>query len=143
MAIAAFPSLEFSMIFTLLRVSGLNWQPTEMVARFQIRDASVWRAGDARRRGNYKDSGFSLSLPEHESWASAKTAIRDLLCAQKHALDAAAVLDLSVELSIGVTVGEENSYAPTLDFEPELLAALHAARVALSVTAYPTSDEQE
>jgi len=49
-------------------------------------------------------------------------------------------ISATTELSIGVTVGSEESFVSSLEFVPQLLGALATHGVTLTVNAYPTSD---
>jgi hypothetical protein len=136
--------LEFNMIFLQIRVSGLSWRPESFVEQFQITNCQIWNKGDEMahgRGGAHMDSGFAFSLPNQDSWSSALPVIRSMLSAQTALFNALAQQGVQTELSIGVTVGEKTSFAPSLEFPVELLASLHAATVGLMLTAYPASNE--
>ncbi len=48
---------------------------------------------------------------------------------------------IEAELSIGVTVGDSIQYIASVDFSSTELREIATLGIALSVTAYPTSDE--
>jgi hypothetical protein len=132
------------MILLLIRVAGDNWQPSAIVGQFIVPDCSIWHCGDpfASGRGRvHKDTGFAFSLPDADSWVAALPLIRGMLQQYLELFQAVAAMGLKSELSIGVAVGEDESFAPSLDIPLELISVLHAAKVALVITAYPTSDE--
>lgn len=132
------------MIFSLIRITGENWQPSEIIARFDLSDCTVWQRGDPLTLGKgrtHTTTGLAFSLPDAESWVTGLPLVRSTLQRNRELFQTVAALGLKTELSIGVTVGEETSFAPSLDFPLELISELHAAKVALEINSYPTSDE--
>jgi hypothetical protein len=132
------------MIFSIVRISGDNWQPNEIVDRFNIPGCSVWHRGDPFKTGKgleHSDTGLAFSLPDAESRITGLPLVRSMLQQRLELFRTVAAMGMKSELSIGVTVGEEASFAPSLDFPLELIAELHIANVALEINAYPTSNE--
>jgi hypothetical protein len=134
------------MIFILLRFSGQAFEPNEIVERFQVPNCYIWRKGDVFQSGHgrtHKDFGFSFSLPNEDSWPAALPVIRSMLAKHSALFSAVAAMSLLSELSVGVTVGENASFAPSLDIPLDFLSELLEAKLLLTITAYPTSDEYE
>lgn len=132
------------MIFSIVRITGQNWQPGEMVAQFDLPDCTVWQRGDPFKIGKgraHTNTGLAFSLPDAESWDTGLPMVRSMLQGNLALFQAAAAMGLKAELSIGVTIGEKASFAPSIDLPLELIAELHFARVALEINAYPTTDD--
>jgi hypothetical protein len=132
------------MIFLLIRVTGDHWNPSELIARFNIQDCGVWSNGDAFKtslRGFHKDTGFAFSLPDAQSWVVAQPSLIAMLSSNVELFQAVKALNLKAELRLGVTVGEEASFVPSLDFSTELISMLHEANISMEISAYPTSNE--
>ena len=105
--------------------------------------ASLWLKGDARHSGKvHEDSGFGFSLPDAETTVAALPLIEAFLESNGSLLSALQHLGTSCNLHLGVTVGEQRSFAPTLEFAPALLSRLAQRNISLSITGYPTSDEE-
>jgi hypothetical protein len=132
------------MIFLLLTISGSNWEPEQIIREFQIANCTTWKHGEPMKHGSgrtYKDSGIALSLPDHPNWVEAMPEVASLLNANLPLFARVAAMGMASELSVGVTVGSDESFAPSLDFPTTFLAALQEASINLQVTCYPTSDE--
>ena len=137
-------ALEYDMIFVLLAVSGKNWEPEAALYEFEIDGCQVWRQGDALRYGRgrvHDDSGFSASLPEQPSWSAAEIEIRTLLAEFRPILSSLTPRSVDINLRFGLTVGSSTAYVSSITFPVDLLAELATAKVNVSVTGYPTSDE--
>ena len=133
-----------NMIFSTVRITGENWQPNEIIHRFNIPECTVWHRGDTFEVGKgrtHKNTGFAFSLPDADSWVAGLPLVMSMLELNRELFQTVAAIGLKAELSIGVTVGEEASFAPSLDLPLKLIAALHSANVAMEINAYPTSDE--
>jgi hypothetical protein len=134
------------MIFILLRVSGQAFEPNEIVERFQVPNCHTWCKGDAFQSGRgrtHEDFGFSFSLPNESSWPAALPVIRSMLAKFSALFSAVAAMNLLSELSVGITVGDNASFAPSLDIPLDFMTELLEAKLHLTITAYPTSDEYE
>ena len=132
------------MIFSLVRITGQGWQPNEFVTRFKLENCTVWHQGDTLKFGKgrtHTTTGFAFSLPDAESWATGLPLVMSMLRENHELFQTIAAMGLKAELSIGVTVGEKASFAPSLDFSLELISELHDAKVAMEINSYPTSDE--
>jgi hypothetical protein len=130
------------MVFTTLRVRGADFPVDAFLRERRLQVSAVWRKGEPMRGGHvFEDSGFNISLPDAESWAMALPAVRAFLESERTLLEHLHALALQSVLDVGVSVGEERSYAPSLEFPHDVLAQLAAHGVSLCVSAYPTSDE--
>ena len=114
----------------------------EFLAEHRLDVRSIWRKGDDRRSGRkHEDSGFDIGFPDAASWVVGLPVIRTFLDSNAAALEKLRLLGVCVDLDIGVTAGEEQSFAPTLEFPQGFLTLLVTLGVNLNVAAYPTSDE--
>ncbi len=130
------------MVFIVFRISGQGFAVDQFLRSHDVEVSAIWRAGEASRTGQLiEDSGFNLSLPDFDSWAQALPFVHSFLREQKELFRELAERKLSMELDIGVTVGEEKSFAPSLAFPIEFLSDLTSYGVMLTVSAYPASDE--
>ena len=130
------------MVFTTLRVRGIDFPVDTFLSERQLEVSTVWRRGEPTRTGRpHEDSGFNIAQPDADSWVIALPVVRAFLESQSELLDDLHTHGVEVILDLGVTAGEEKSYAPSLDFPPDLLAQFAARGVTLCVSAYPTSDE--
>lgn len=101
-----------------------------------------WISGQPRRRGGlHTTSGFSVTLADAENPGEMLAAIREFV-ARCEAKGIGFSLDgLSAEISIGMTVGDSTQFVASVDLSPSDLLSLGRLGAAISVTAYPTSDE--
>jgi hypothetical protein len=129
------------MVFVLFSVSGLPVAPEPFVAKHQLLEAKCWRKGEPSRSGKPPESsGFAFSLPDSPNWPAAQPSVQALLDTRSSMFRELREIGATTELSIGVTVGSEESFVSSLEFAPQLLSALATHHVTLTVNAYPTSD---
>lgn len=130
------------MVFIVIRISGNDFAVDDFLESRNLEVDAVWRKGDVTFRGRVMDdSGFNLSLPDAESWVQALPSVHSFLRAERELFRELLGQNVKMELDIGVTVGEEKSFAPSLQFPADFLTDLVSAGVTLNVSAYPTSDE--
>ena len=99
-----------------------------------------WRKGERGRNGSvHALSGFNATIAEAPNPGALVSGIRNFLtqCKERN-LDFRGAR--AAELSIGFTVGDSQQFVASLDLSSGDLSALAACGMALSVTAYPTSD---
>jgi hypothetical protein len=130
------------MVFVVIRVSGADFAVDGFLAERDLAINSVWHKGETSLRGRLLDeSGFNLALPDAESWVEALPLVHSFLQSERDLFRDLSELNVEMELDIGVTVGEEKSFAPSLQFPIDFLAELISCGIYLNVSAYPTSDE--
>ena len=130
------------MNFMNLRAYGPDFSVDEFLAEHRLDVSSIWRKGDDRPSGGkYEHAGFDIGFPDAASWVVGLPVIRAFLDSNAAPLEKLRLLGVCVDLDIGVTVGEERSFAPTLEFPQGFLTLLVTLGVNLNVAAYPTSDE--
>jgi hypothetical protein len=103
---------------------------------------STWKKGAPKRRGGfYSISGLSATIADSQNPGQMLVAIRQFATECQARSIVFSRSGLSAELSIGVTVGDTEQFVACLDFSASDLVSLGALGVALSIAAYPTSDE--
>jgi hypothetical protein len=132
------------MVFILFSAFGPDFSASDFVSKHGIKTASVWSKGQPLRSGNlHEDAGFSLNFDEVQATSGVVPSIGAFLNENQSWL--AVLHEQPVErlLHIGVTVGEERSFAPCLEFDLTFLKLLVDERIDLYISAYPTSDESD
>jgi hypothetical protein len=124
-----------------LRIEGEEPALSALTGTLPGHADAQWLKGERGRNGVvYALSGFSVTVAEVPSPRALVSEVRQFLTQCK-----ARKIDfrngLTAELSIGFTVGGSRQFVASVDFSPADLASLAACGIALSVTAYPTSDE--
>ena len=131
------------MVFIQFTAHGADFAAQEFLSEHSLHGASLWQKGDPRRSGKvHEDSGLGFSLPDAETTVAAPPLVEAFLESNGRLLSALQHLGAACNLHLGVTVGEQSSFAPTLEFSPELLNRLAQRNISLSITGYPTSDEE-
>lgn len=129
------------MVFLVMRISGTNFCVDQFLHGRKLDVTAIWRQGEMSKRGKvFDDSGFNLSLPDFDSWKQALPFVQSFFQVQAQLFHELSDMNLRAALDIGVTVGDEESFAPSLEFPVEFLAALASLGIVLNVSAYPTSD---
>lgn len=103
---------------------------------------SRWKVGDPRHGGKvHQSSGITFDIVDSNT-------PRDLVCDVRrylshwHAKGLCLVrLGLNGELSIGITVGDSAQFTAHLEFSANDMLILGSIGIALSIAAYPTSDD--
>ncbi len=132
-----------------LRVEGAEQPVYALLANLQ--EAAVveqvtgkWKKGDPyifRGRNKYQQSsGFIATIHDDASPAELIVALRKFLQNCEKYEICFAKPDLSVQLSIGVIVGDSEQFWTFLDFEPSDLALLGKLGIHLSIACYPAAD---
>ena len=130
----------------ILRVSGeaknLNTIQKKLKQKLELIPENVWEKGTKNRIGRkIESSGFNIFIADSKTpndlVGDIKLFINEL---REYGLSFSNVY---AELSIGITVGEEISFIKTLDFPPLLLTQIAEHNLTLSVTAYPTTDDNK
>jgi hypothetical protein len=77
----------------------------------------------------YDGPGFNISLADAESWPAALQTVRKFLQSKRDLFDDLALFSVRIVLDIGVTVGEDKSYAPSIGIPKDVLSQLAALGV--------------
>jgi hypothetical protein len=130
------------MVFAVIRVAGQDLMIDRFLGRDGLEIGGVYRKGETRRNGQvHTKSGFAFSFPETSSWAQSLPIVFAHLHAEADLYREFRQLRAEVELDIGITVGEEGSFAPTLMFPNDFLSELALLGMDLNISAYPASLE--
>jgi hypothetical protein len=114
----------------------------DVIRKLNLQVAWRAKAGDSRRRGGlHATSCLNAPIADAESPGAMFHQVRTFLtaCLQhgptvfSHGVDA--------ELSIGIAVGDSIQYVASVDISPDDIRNLATVGIALSFTAYPTSDQ--
>ncbi len=105
-------------------------------------ETSHWKFGEKRRNGkSHETNGFSACLPDADSWSEAVSLMKGFWKSHEGLLSQLASAGAQKEFRLGVFVGSEKSFAPSLSFPVELMSELSALGIAVTVSCYPTNDE--
>jgi hypothetical protein len=130
------------MVFILFSAFGPEFSADDFVSKHGVKATSVWSKGQPLRSGSlHKDSGFSLSLDEAQTTNEVVPLLESFLGQKQNWIAALRKQPVERLFHLGLTVGEESSFAPCLEFGASFLALLANERIDLHVSAYPTSDE--
>lgn len=124
-----------------LRVEGSNAEIEALKTLLPLDIEKTWKEGEAMRRGVHRASGLNTTVADTENPKQLVEAVRMFLAECKNRRIEFSNPNLTAELSIGITVGDSVQFVASVDFTTYDLEALAALGIALSVTAYPTSDE--
>jgi len=129
------------MNLAMLRVVGNDAELEALKQALPLEIEASWKQGQAMRRGTASSSGFNATVADSENPKQLVNAVREFLteCGKRGVTFS--TTHLTTELSIGIAVGDSTQFIASVDFSPSDLKALATLGIALSVTAYPTSDE--
>ena len=132
------------MVFILFSAFGPEFSSADFASKHGLHKLSIWEMGQPRRSGQlHEDSGISVSLQNAETTIEVVPLVEQFLEDNQAWIAALSAEPVARLLHLGVTVGEENSYAPSFEFDLHFLALLVDQEMELHVTAYPTSDATE
>ncbi len=131
------------LVSAVFRAAGEAFEPEPLLTHLGRRPDRVWRRGRVDRRGRTQaTSGFSLSVVEAGSAAALQEALTHFVTSQVEFLRAIHKAGGACEVDFGLMVGPEGTISFHLD--AALLALLAAEGIAVHVTGYPcTDDDQE
>ena len=125
----------------VLRVEGEDAALEALKSALPVHCDTQWTRGDRRRSGaTYDASGFSVTVADATNPRELQTKIASFLklCKEKNLRFANS--KTSAELAVGFTVGDSEQYVAGVVFSVPELLSLAQDGIALSITAYPTSD---
>jgi hypothetical protein len=131
------------MNLAILRIEGAEEALADFCNQLNVHATSTWKAGDPRRGGKFFTScGLSVEIADADNPGAMLLAIREFLakCAAKNI--SLSDYGLIGELALGVTVGDSVQFVAGIDLSAADLLSLGTLGVELSLTAYPTSGEQ-
>jgi hypothetical protein len=104
--------------------------------------AASWEKGDIRRNGKpHASPGFSATIADAANPRELAHAVQTFLKQCKERGVSFPKSGVSAELSLGVTVGDSQQFVAGVEFSPLALSLFAEQGLALSITAYPTSDD--
>lgn len=125
-----------------LQVEG-NAGALEFLKKAIVLDIDAeWAKGDKRRNGHvHESSGFNATVADARNSPELISQVRSFLAQCTETKIDFASMGLSAELAIGFTVGDSEQFVTGVIFSPSELRVYGERGLALSITAYPTSDE--
>lgn len=129
------------MNLAILRVEGNDAELEALKQAFPFEVEASWKKGQAMRRGSALSSGFNATVADTENPKQLIKVVREFLAECEKRGIQFSTTHLTTELSIGIAVGDSTQFVASVDFTPTDLKVLATLGIALSITAYPTSDE--
>ncbi|MBD8566215.1 hypothetical protein IFU01_18310 [Oxalobacteraceae sp. CFBP 8763] len=103
---------------------------------------SRWKVGDRLHSGKlHQCSGIAFDLPDSDTPRNLVDEVRRCLSCWHTKGISLAGLNFVGELSFGITVGDSVQFTAHVEFSAVDMLALGSIGIALSIAAYPTSDE--
>ncbi len=103
---------------------------------------SSWQKGSRTRSGKLREnSGFTACICDCSTPFRMIEELSDFLRYIDNKHLNFKQLELNARLSIGVTVGDQQQFIATFDFQNDLLELVSKLGLHLSISAYPTTDE--
>jgi hypothetical protein len=125
-----------------LRVEGTEEALASLRGALRLEADATWKKGEPTRRGGYHSSaGFNTTIADASNPDEMIVAIRNFFAMCKEQGVTFVRPSLSAELSVGVTVGDSDQFVASVALSASDILLLGSLGIALSVTAYPTSDE--
>ncbi len=129
------------MNLAVLRVEGKGYALNSLLDTLRRKPDAEWKAGELRRRGGkYEESGFTLTIADVTTPHDMVIAVRQFLTECNEQAVFFSAQGLTAELSVGVTVGDTAQFVASIELTSGDLSMIGRLGLALSVTAYPTSD---
>jgi hypothetical protein len=125
-----------------LYVSGPDESLDRLTKLLGLPETSRWKVGDPLSSGkNHQSSGIEFDLADVATPPDLVRAVRQFLGYWRTKGISLFELGLEGELSIGVTVGDSTQFTAHLEFSAHDMLMFGTVGIALSIAAYPTSDE--
>ena len=124
------------------KASGIQFDPRAFVDNWRLEADSVWLRGETGILGcAHGASSVSIGLPDTSSRKELCTVLLSFLSASEPWLIELRKLCDKRELNIGIMVGSEHSYAPSVEFPVDLLSIFVRCGVSVRVSGYPCSED--
>jgi hypothetical protein len=125
-----------------LRLSGNDELLNDIVEKLNLTVASRVKAGDPRRGGRvHETSGLTISIADAANPGAMLKEIRGFLATCQRIGPNLFGDGVEAELAIGLSVGDSIQFIASVEFSSSELRELATLGIALSIAAYPTSDE--
>ena len=130
------------MIFLLLKIAGLENLPEHVLNDWSLEPSLIWQAGDESPTGEpYGDTGFNVTMPNHESWQDAIVYLQEYLDDKTEMFHELIGLGADMELHVGTAIPVGETVTPPLEFPRYLMEELVMREISLSVIAF-TGEEK-
>lgn len=130
------------MLLAVLRCYSPNWYPDDFIQKMGFETDAVWHKGDVGRRGKpHDDSGCNLTITDAESLKELEGDIRTFVQEYSDELTRLNSAGVTLDLDIGVTVGDSKQFSVSIYISPDDMALFSAVGIGVTFSAYPTSDE--
>lgn len=127
-----------------LYVHGADASLDDLTELLGSTGTSRWKVGDPLHRGKlHQCSGIAFDLADSETPRHLVDEVRRCLSRWHAAGISLARLNLNGELSIGMAVGDRAQFTAHVEFSAVDMLTLASVGIALSIAAYPTSDEAD
>lgn len=131
------------MVMIVFGIAGEEFSAVEFLEKNRISPFRTWARGDVRSLHRvHGDSGFAIELPDVEKSIDVPGVMSQFLVESETWLARLPAEAQTRYFDLGVMVGSERSFAPSVSFSHELLGELSARRINLTVSSYPVSDEE-
>ncbi len=132
------------MIDSVLRVYGEEFDVDSFLVNNSLTiPFESYRKGDDDILGNPNmESGFDALLSENESVVDHLAEVRNFLSSNQSLFDQLQSKGAKCIIDLGFTVGGAGQLTQSIPLPVELLGICHQLQVAIEVSAYPSSDEQ-
>jgi hypothetical protein len=125
-----------------LRIEGDDRILAALVENLELSVDTQWKKGQSLHSGGtHSTSGFCAVIADAPSLSVLLSQIRTFITRYQEFLDANSPSKLDGELSIGISCGSSDQIVGSVILGAEDLRRLGATDLALSVSAYPTSDD--
>jgi len=130
------------MIFLLLKVGGLDHLPEHILNEWALEPSLIWQDGDISPNGEpYTDTGFNLTLPNHQSWVDAVAFLEGYLEDKSDMFHQLISFGADMELHVGTAIEPGETVSPAMEFPRYLLEELVMREISLSVIAFDGEDK--
>jgi hypothetical protein len=125
-----------------LRVEGADDSLESLKTAISLNIDAEWKKGDKRRGGlSHELSGFSTTVADASNPVELMQMVRAFLAQLNDKGIVISSASLEAELALGISVGDSEQFVAGIELSPSELLALGERGIALSIMAYPTSDE--
>lgn len=126
-----------------LRVEGTDSSLEVLKKALPLVCDAQWSKGDSRCNGSvHTSSGFNATVADAGNPRELSRLIRAFLVQCKEKGIVFPSLNLVAELAVGFTVGDSEQFVAGVEFSPSEVLSCAECGVTLSITAYPTSHEE-
>ena len=127
----------------VVRIAGAQFDPAEYARQYGFTPDIMWRSGEPDLMGRiHRESGFNLTIADADSANQLVRQVHDWVETHRSALQALSVSGGTAVIDVGLTVGTPTQFIAGVVFGRSDLKLLAEAGVELSVSAYPSSEDE-